>query len=103
MKTNLLKLAIVALLVPTIFSSCATIFGKSSYPLSISSNPSGAEVSITNKKGTEVFRGQTPATAKLKSGGGYFAKAEFQVKIKSPGHSERIHSRKLQDQWLVFW
>ena len=76
-----------AIAIPTLFSSCATIFGKSSYPVSINSNPSGATVSITDKKSKEVYKGQTPATVTLKSGAGYFGKAEYQVKITSSGYA----------------
>ena len=74
----------------TLFSSCATIFGKSSYPVSISSTPNGATLSITDKKSKEVYKGQTPATVTLKSGAGFFSKAEYQVKISSTGHAEQI-------------
>jgi hypothetical protein len=73
-----------------LFSSCATIFGKSSYPVSINSSPAGAAVVITDKKGKEVYKGQSPATVTLKSSSGYFSKAEYQVKITSPGYSEQI-------------
>jgi len=73
-----------------LFSSCATLFGKSSYPISINSNPSGAVVAITDKRGKEVYKGQSPATVTLKSSAGYFSRAEYQVKITSPGYSELI-------------
>jgi len=79
-----------AIALPTLFSSCATIFGHSSYPVSINSNPTGATVSITDKKGTEVYKGASPATVTLKSGAGFFSKAEYQVKISSKGYAEQI-------------
>ena len=75
---------------PILFSSCATIFGKSSYPVSINTSPTGATVSITDKKSKEVFKGTTPATVTLKSGAGYFSKAEYQVKLSSPGYADQI-------------
>jgi hypothetical protein len=90
MKKAILSFVMLAIAVPTLLSSCATIFGKSSYPVSINSNPSGATVSITDKKSKEVYRGQTPATVTLKSGAGFFSKAEYQVKISSPGYAEQI-------------
>jgi hypothetical protein len=73
-----------------LFSSCATIFGKSSYPVSINTNPAGANISITDKKGTEVYKGQSPTTVTLKSSSGYFSKAQYQVKLNSPGYAEQI-------------
>lgn len=87
---NLLKLIIILLAPTFLFSSCATIFTKSSYPLSINSNPNNAKVSITDKKGKEVYLGNTPASVKLKAGSGFFSKAEYRVKLSSPGYNERI-------------
>jgi len=48
------------------------------------------KISITDKKGTEVYLGATPATVKLKAGAGFFAKAEYQVKFSSPGYDDKI-------------
>ena len=66
MRRTFVKLTISAIVLPTLFSSCATIFGHSSYPVSISSNPAGATVSITDKKGKEVYKGASPAVVTLK-------------------------------------
>ena len=84
------KLTVLAIATPLLFSNCASIVSKSSYPISVNSNPSGATVSITDKKGNEIFKGQSPAIAILKSGAGFFAKAQYQVKISSPGFAEQI-------------
>ena len=75
---------------PVFITSCASIFGKSAYPVSINSNPNGADISITDKKGKEVYKGQSPATVSLKSGAGYFSRAEYQVRISSKGYAEQI-------------
>ena len=90
MRQVFLKKAVLILAVPILFSSCATIFGKSSYPVSINTNPSGATVSVTDKKSKEVYKGTTPATVTLKSGAGFFSKAEYQVKLSSPGFDEQV-------------
>jgi hypothetical protein len=71
-------------------SSCASILSKSSYPLTINSNPSNAKVSITDRKGMEIYLGNTPAVVKLKAGDGFFARAEYQVKLSSPGYDTKI-------------
>lgn len=71
-------------------SSCASIVSKTRYPISISSQPLGANVSITDKEGVTVFQGKTPVTVKLKSGAGYFAKAEYQIKFEREGYETRI-------------
>ena len=69
-----------------IFScSCASIVSKSNWPVSIQSEPTGAAVSITNKKGVEVFTGKTPTAVKLKSGAGFFAKESYVVTISKDG------------------
>jgi len=60
-----------------LFSSCASIVSKSNYPLSINSSPSKAKVSITDKKGKEVYLGNTPANVKLKAGAGFFSKSRI--------------------------
>ncbi|MGB4128645.1 MAG: PEGA domain-containing protein [Bacteroidales bacterium] len=73
-----------------LFSSCASIVSKSTYPLSINSSPSNAKVSITDKKGKEIYLGNTPATVKLNAGAGFFSKAEYQVKFSSPGYDDKI-------------
>lgn len=73
-----------------LLSSCASIVSDSTYSLSINSSPSKAKVSITDKKGKEIFLGNTPATVKLKAGSGFFSKAEYQVKFSSTGYDDKI-------------
>jgi hypothetical protein len=90
MRKNTFKLGTFLLFVPVLIISCASILGKSSYPVSINTNPNGANLSITDKKGKEVYKGQSPATVILKSGAGFFSKAEYQVKISANGYSEQI-------------
>ena len=90
MKQKLLTLTLFVVTIPLLFSSCATIFGKSSYPVSIRTTPTGANLIITDKKSKEVYKGTTPATVTLKSGAGFFSKAEYQVKLSAPGYGEQI-------------
>jgi hypothetical protein len=90
MKKIYLKITVIIIASAFLFSSCATIFSKSTYPLSINSSPTNAKVSITDKKGKEIFLGNTPTTVKLKAGAGFFSKEEYQVKFYSPGYDERI-------------
>lgn len=70
-------------------TSCASIVSKSSYPISINSTPSEAKIVVTDKKGVEVFRGQTPATLNLKSGSGFFSKAHYQVEFTKNGYETK--------------
>jgi hypothetical protein len=80
-------LAIASLIIFT--SSCASIVSKSSWPVSIQSDPAGASVSITNKKGTEIFSGKTPTAVKLKLGAGFFAKESYVVTISKDGYEPK--------------
>lgn len=80
----------VILFVSLIFSNCATIVSKSSYPVSIDTSPEGAQVTITDKKGIEIFKGKTPTVVRLKSGAGFFSRAQYQVKLSAKGYDEQV-------------
>lgn len=75
----------VYIFVIVLFSSCATIVSKSTWPFSVDTHPSGAKVVITNKKGKEIFRGRTPTAMRLKSGAGFFAKESYVVTLSMDG------------------
>lgn len=78
------------LVAPFMLSSCATLFTKSTYPVTINSTPAGAEITVIDKKGKEVFVGESPAVVKLKSSAGFFSKAEYTVRIAYPGYQEYV-------------
>jgi len=80
-------MAIVGLI--TISSSCATIVSKSKYPVSIDSTPKGADITITNGKGEQVFTGKTPTLVRLKSGAGFFKNASYEIKISKDGFTSK--------------
>lgn len=90
MNKNLSRLACVLMATAVLNSGCATIFGKSSYPVAVNSNPTGSNITITDKKGTVVYKGTTPATVKLKSSSGYFAKGQYQIKFEMSGYEDRM-------------
>lgn len=71
-------------------SSCASIVSSSRWPLTVNSEPVGAKVEITNKKGVVVYNGSTPATMELKSGAGYFAKESYSLKVQMNGFADKI-------------
>ena len=70
-------------------TGCASIVSKSNWPFSVDTNPSGATVVITNKKGTEVYKGRTPAALKLKSGAGFFSKESYTVSFFMDGYESK--------------
>lgn len=71
------------------FMSCASIVSNSSYPLSISSKPSKATITIVDKKGAEVYNGKTPATVTLDASTGFFSKASYTVKFEKNGYETK--------------
>jgi hypothetical protein len=72
-----------------LFPGCASIVSKSSWPFSVMTEPDGARVSITNKRGREVFRGKTPVAMKLKSGAGFFAKESYTITLEMKGYETK--------------
>jgi uncharacterized protein YceK len=85
---GLLK-SLLFLLVVCSFSGCASIVSKTKWPFSVESEPSGAHISITNKKGYEVYKGKTPAAMQLKSGAGFFSKESYVVEISMDGYDTK--------------
>jgi hypothetical protein len=71
-------------------SDCATIVSKTSYPVSIETEPSGVHVSITDRKGREIYSGKTPAALLVRSGAGFFLRAEYEVHLSARGYSEKV-------------
>lgn len=71
-------------------TSCASIVSKSNWPISINSAPTEANISIKNKKGVEVYTGQTPTTVKLKSSNGFFSKARYEVTFTKDGYDTKV-------------
>ncbi|OQP55824.1 hypothetical protein A4H97_19685 [Niastella yeongjuensis] len=89
--------------------SCASIFSRSTYPVTIDTEPRGAHITIYNRRGMEVFNGGTPALVKLKPGGGFFQKAIYDIEISKEGYvTKRIPISAKLNAWyfaniLVGW
>jgi hypothetical protein len=73
-----------------IMTGCASIVSKTNYPLLINSDPKGADIRVTDRRGREVFTGKTPKTITVKSGAGYFTPAKYEVRLKMAGYEEKI-------------
>jgi len=83
-----------------ISSSCASIVSKTSYPVTVDSSPRDASVTITDRHGTEVYSGKTPALVRLKSGAGFFKAAQYAVTISKPGFaSKTVNLRASVNGW----
>ena len=83
MKKYLLPFSLLAVILCT---SCASIVSKSYYNVRLNSSPEAATVQVIDRNGREVFNGQTPTQVELKSGAGYFRKAEYTVKYTKEGY-----------------
>ncbi len=78
------------LLLPVLFlTGCASIVGKSVFPLTINSNPDGANISIQDEKGTKVFAGTTPSTVTLNAGEAYFHAKSYNITFSKPGYADQ--------------
>ncbi|WIO75153.1 hypothetical protein QP938_04390 [Porticoccaceae bacterium LTM1] len=86
MKKISLTLAIAAALAST---GCASIVSDSSYPVAISSNPSGAQFTITDKSGRTVHSGTTPNTVILESGAGFFSGEDYTITYNKEGYGKQ--------------
>ncbi len=83
-------------------SSCATILSKSTYPLSVSTHPSGSDIKVSNQKGQVVFEGKTPAEVNLEAGSGFFRRAMYTVQISQEGYEPKeIPIRCTLDRWYL--
>lgn len=95
----------ISLLLVTSFiflSGCASIVSKGTYPISVNSTPSGAKITVKDKKGSDVFTGNTPANFKLKAGAGFFAKASYSVTFEMEGYeSKTVPVNFSMDGWYV--
>ncbi len=71
-------------------TGCASIVSKNTYPITISSTPSDVDITITDRRGRDIYHGTTPASLTLKSGDGFFQKADYLVGFEKAGYDRRI-------------
>jgi hypothetical protein len=83
------KVVLMGLLASAVaLTGCASIVSKSKWPVTIKSDPPGAQVTISDENGKEIHRATTPATIVLHSGAGYFSSANYLVNVKMDGYLE---------------
>ncbi len=76
------------LLCAVMLSSCASIFNHSKNTV-ITTNPSGANITITDKNQSVVFKGVSPATVELKASDGFFKSASYNISVAKKGFPTR--------------
>lgn len=81
----------IALMLISVFftTGCASIVGKNLYPLTINSNPDGANILIVDERGKKVFNGIAPTTVTLSSGESYFHSKTYNITFSKPGYAEQ--------------
>lgn len=70
-------------------SGCASIFSGSTQPITITSVPDAAAVSVMNRAGEKIHAGVTPVTLTLKRGAGYFKPESYRIVMEKPGYATR--------------
>jgi hypothetical protein len=68
-------------------SGCASIVSESSYPVSVTSAPEGANFEVRNRSGKVVHSGVTPGTVSLKAGAGYFKGEQYTINYMKDGYT----------------
>lgn len=87
----------------SLLAGCASIISKSQYPVTISSKPEGADITIVNRAKEIVFRGKTPTTVTLKASAGFFKGENYTVIFKKEGYAP--HTAQIErgvDGWYIF-
>jgi hypothetical protein len=77
-----------ALLCAVMLSSCASIFNHSKKTV-ISTQPSGANITITDKNQTVIYKGVSPSIVELKASDGFFKSASYNVNLSKKGFPTR--------------
>ena len=86
---------VAVLLVPVLcLTGCATIVGKDVFPLTINSNPDGANIVIVDEKGKKMFAGATPSTVTLAAGESYFHAKTYTITFSKQGYADQYATVK---------
>ena len=84
-------------------TGCASIIGKSQYPVTISSQPDHADITVTDEKGNIVYSGKTPTTVTLRTKAGYFKGKNYKVTFQKEGYAEHVAEiRRGVSGWYIF-
>jgi hypothetical protein len=94
--------SVLVVLTLALVTGCATIVSKSDYPVTISSQPQGSDITVVNREGTTVFSGKTPTTVTLKAGAGFFKGENYSVTFRKEGFTP--HTAQIErgvDGWYI--
>lgn len=83
-----------------VVSGCATIVSDDTYPVTINSNPPGAQVTVKNRDGMDVHKGTTPVTLVLPADNGFFSSGKYTLEFSKEGHHPAITNFNAElDPW----
>ena len=85
MTTRVIRPAMMSVAVLAL-AACASIVSDSEEVVTISSNPTAAQIAIADQSGVEIYRGTTPATITLDASAGYFDGQEYTVTFSKDGY-----------------
>ncbi len=102
MKKQTFSIVSVVLVICFFLSACASIVSKTEYPVTITSNPEQAKITIYNEDGLKMYTGRTPTTISLKAGKSYFDGLDYTVNFQKEGYESQtiVISSKL-DGWYI--
>jgi hypothetical protein len=86
-----------------LLASCASIVGDAAKTVNVSSQPSDANVAITDETGKEIFAGTTPTTVSLeKSDGSYWGGKEYTVRFSKEGfQTQTVRLETTPNGWYL--
>jgi len=82
------KVAVVLICTVGMACGCASIVGKSLYPVTINSDPDGANITIVDETGKATYTGKTPTTVTLEAKAGYFKGKDYTVTFSKEGYTK---------------
>ena len=93
---------LLALTILTILTGCASVVSDSNYDVKLDSYPRGADITIKDKRGNNVFTGQTPELLSLDSGAGFFQGETYTIEYAKDGYntSSRVINSEF-DAWVI--
>lgn len=81
---------------------CASIVSKSSYPVTVSSQPEQANIVIVDESGKRIYSGTTPTTVTLDTKAGFFKGKDYTVIFSKEGYADySAHIQRGVDGWYV--
>lgn len=77
-----------------LLANCATITRTKPVPLAITSNPSGANVVVSNPAGKVVHEGNTPTSVILPASAGFYKAASYNLVFSKKGYPTKTMALK---------